>query len=187
MNRSNLILPVFVLMVFLIGVGNAAPLEEYGDRIYEPELQLNFPRDANLAHSLGFEQTYGINGFMVYNDALRFIRFLNNQAYLGTTNWRLPTIDELRHLYHVDGVAWVYGDPSAAEPFENLGAMYWAQNIKSFDFFNGEDLSFAAYRHVLPVANWRAWPSFRPPKPPLPLHPYPYPAPWLRPFPGYWP
>ena len=116
---------------------------------------------------------------MVYNDAIRFIRYLNDEVYLGNTNWRLPTISELSHLYHEDGISWAFRDAAAASPFENLGAMYWAQDVKSFDFGNGVEISFAAYRHVLPVASQSRMryplPIFK-----MPRYPYPYPRPWPR-------
>lgn len=154
-NKQLVIFASFIISILLISNSNAGPLQQSGDRIYDPALRINLAKDANLANTLGFPQQHGSGGFMVQNDAINFIQSLNDHAYLGLTNWRLPTMSELMHLYNTDGVAWVYNNPERSRPFNNLGSYYWTDGGGSFSFISGQSVSFAAYRYVLPVASLR--------------------------------
>lgn len=154
-NKQLVIFASLIISILLIGNSNAGPLQPSGERIFDPSLRINLAKDANLANTLGFPQQYGNGGFMVQNDARRFIQSLNENAYLGLTNWRLPTMSELMHLYHNDGIAWIYNNPERSRPFDNLGTYYWTNGGDSFSFISGQPVSFAAYRYVLPVASLR--------------------------------
>ncbi len=175
--NKKIITIVFSLALTLLYFGNSyasTPLQ-YGDRLYDPALRLSFPKDANLAHSVGFTYT-GSGGMMLLNDAIRFIQDLNDQAYLGYRNWRLPTLSELKHLYNTDGISYVYKDSSRGLPFDNLKTYYWADGQKSFSFISGTEISFAAYRFVLPVAPlqfYRYQPFYPRPLYKLPVYPLP--------------
>ena len=144
-----------IIAILLISHSNAGTLQQSGERLFDPSLRISLAKDANLANTLGFPQQYGSGGFMVQNDAIRFIQSLNEHNYLGISNWRLPTMSELMHLYHNDGVAWDYNNPETSRPFDNLGTYYWVDSGDSFSFINGQAVSFAAYRYVLPVASLR--------------------------------
>jgi len=148
------ILASLILSVLFINSTNAAPLVSYGDKFYDRTLRVYVPADANLAKSLEYPFA-GSSGFVVLNDALGLIQQLNAQAYLGLSNWRLPTISELSHLYHEDDIVWLYNNPDSGKPLTNLGSFYWAQDERSFSFINGQEISFASHRFVLPVATLR--------------------------------
>ena len=142
---------VSMLLLALSNTASAGPLQTSGQLVHDPALGITFMRNANVAPSIGFAQEFGSGGGMVSRDAIRLIHELNNRRYLGVSKWRLPALAELQHLYAVDGIRFNYRNPALAGPFSNLRAYYWAGNSKSFSFINGQEISFAAYRFVLPV------------------------------------
>ncbi len=62
---------------------------------YDPDTNLTWVADANLASTSGFDS----DGFMTWAQANSWIASLNaqsgGQGYLGTNNWRLPTVTDL--------------------------------------------------------------------------------------------
>ena len=155
-----------------------AAVQKQPGLLYDSALRIYLPQDANSAKSMGFTQTYGRNGFMILNDALRFIDALNSSAHLGIRNWRLPTIAELQHLATTDGIR-----TATPAPLIKLGSYYWADGQRSFGFILGAEVSFAAYRFVLPVATpTYSWSGWRPPSiGRIPRYPFQRPVPF--PFP----
>lgn len=153
MKKNILKLLVTLIPLFFLSNTHARPIISFNGGLYDFQLGILMPNDGNLAHARNFEQEFQDHGFMVLRDAIKFIDELNDNAYLGQTNWRLPTTNELSHLYSVDGVGYVYNSRYRGLPFENLQAYYWAEGGRSYDMAHGREVNFAAYRFVLPVAS----------------------------------
>ncbi len=75
------------------GTAPAALFDRGGGLIYDSVLDLTWLQDANLAAS----QTFGVgsirpNGIMTWDTANAWISAMNQSAYAGYRDWRLPTL-----------------------------------------------------------------------------------------------
>ena len=91
---------LFVLIFSLFAVPNAyaelIPSAD-GKTVYDTFLHVNWLANANLAATpdLGFVHafsgTIGPNGSMDYSTAVRWVKYLKDNSYLGHSGWTLPT------------------------------------------------------------------------------------------------
>lgn len=102
-----------MLLVFLLaGTAHAALIVTGEDYVYDDCLDITLLRDANYAWTLGIEP-YPMDYFNAY-------AWTEELEFEGHTDWRLPTLEELVHLFNVENVRANYPyDPQSA-PFTNL-------------------------------------------------------------------
>ncbi len=100
-----------MLLVFLLaGSSHAALISTH--YVYDDCLDITWLGDANYAQTSGYDS----DGLMNWGQADAWALQLD---YVGHTDWRLATLDELAHLYSVEGVS--SGNPG---PFVNVQP-YW--------------------------------------------------------------
>ncbi|WKZ11135.1 MAG: DUF1566 domain-containing protein [Gammaproteobacteria bacterium] len=82
------------LSVLLAGSANAALLSRAGGQAYYDDvLNITWLANANLADTNAFGVTgINANGTMTWAKANEWIAAMNTAAYLGISNWRLPTV-----------------------------------------------------------------------------------------------
>ncbi|WKZ13302.1 MAG: DUF1566 domain-containing protein [Gammaproteobacteria bacterium] len=82
------------LSVLLAGSANAALLSRAGGQAYyDTVLDITWLANANLADTNAFGVTdINANGTMTWAIATDWIAAMNTAAYLGISNWRLPTV-----------------------------------------------------------------------------------------------
>lgn len=71
------------------------------------------------------------DGFVAWQHALDYVKKLNDESYLGYTDWRLPTVNELQSLLDSSR-----SNPplSAGHPFTNVYvSSYWSSSTYQFD------------------------------------------------------
>jgi hypothetical protein len=101
----------FSVMILLLacGAANAALLSRSGGQAYYDDvLDITWLADANLANTNAFGVT-GINasgmpGAMTWAKANEWIGAMNTAAYLGASDWRLPTVTDTG----TPGCDWAY-------------------------------------------------------------------------------
>lgn len=102
MKRFLTFLCVVAFLFGMVGTSNAALFPV----VYDDDLKITWLGNA------------GLGGLSNWYDAKVWAEGL---VYVGHDDWRLPWIEELYHLYHVEAVS--HSDPG---PFENLGVFYWS-------------------------------------------------------------
>ncbi len=89
--------------------------------VKDKETRLIWTRDANIADKE-----------MTWKDAFKFVKKLNKQKYAGYSDWRLPTIEELKTLTHYakgQGNKGYYNDLFNKIGFRNVEAYsYWSSS-----------------------------------------------------------
>lgn len=82
------------LSVLLAGSANAALLSRAGGQAYYDDvLNITWLANANLADTNAFGVTgIDVDGTMTWAKANEWIAAMNTAAYLGISNWRLPTV-----------------------------------------------------------------------------------------------
>lgn len=93
MKRKLLNLVLGLGMISCLGSAQAALVDRGGGVIYDDVLNINWLKDANLAAT----NTFGVSGIpttglMDWDTANRWIAAMNTAAYLGHSDWRLPTM-----------------------------------------------------------------------------------------------
>jgi hypothetical protein len=96
--------------------GNGLQVNPGGQTFYDPMTNITWLANANLPAI----NTFGLptckdpatpaicvaqDGAMTYDSATQFLAAMNSSAYLGQTNWQLPTIDTACMGYKCDGTA----------------------------------------------------------------------------------
>ena len=82
--------------------------------------------DANLVVSR--DPTYDANGLMNWQKALDYIAKLNNESYLGYTDWRMPNVIEIQTLVNIGNAI------SNAAEFSNIQGIYWSSSTNYSGF-----------------------------------------------------
>jgi hypothetical protein len=147
MVKIKLILGASILLL-CCGQVNAALIDQLDGTVLDTDLKIFWLQDANTAKS----NTFGVggiatNGEMYWDTAKTWINAMNTEAYLGFTNWRLPTTvqpdstcvnqssdtppqgsgvgctgSEMGHLYTLEGIT-----SSSSGPFSNVEfSDYWS-------------------------------------------------------------
>ncbi len=101
MNKKTFGLIPLLLLTLSASTVNAELLTRLGGQaVYDSDLDITWLANANLAKSNSFGIS-GINsdGGMNWNTANNWITAMNTQEYLGTNNWRLPTITSFDRIY----------------------------------------------------------------------------------------
>lgn len=91
MRTLSFVLVTAMILAFSSGAG-AALIDRGGGVIYDDVLNITWLQDANLAET----NTFGVNGInadgtMSWDTAQDWIAAMNAAAYLGFSDWRLPT------------------------------------------------------------------------------------------------
>lgn len=73
----------------------------------------------------GFDSNGAIDGWVSWQNALDYITRLNNEQYLGHSDWRMPNIHELQSLMHAGAANWLAG-----EGFQSVQANYWTSTSR---------------------------------------------------------
>lgn len=83
-------------------------------------------QDANLAATENFGLSITSSGLMLSFEAPYWIYAMNNANYLGYSDWSLPSLDSLSHMYknNLGGT----GQPITGDegPFANIQLGYWS-------------------------------------------------------------
>lgn len=139
-----------LLLVVACSSANAALLSRLsGQAYYDTVLDITWLADANLAATNPFTLPALGGGAMTLTKANEWIAAMNTAAYLGKSDWRLPTTlqpdpscgtqsdpgfpyplqgsgtgcigSEMGHLFNVYGIT-----SSAPSPFANVQSIYWS-------------------------------------------------------------
>ena len=86
-----------LLLLLAFGSANAALLSRAGGQAYYDDvLDITWLTNANLADTNDFGVTgINANGTMTWTKANEWIGAMNTANYLGTNDWRLPTVEPL--------------------------------------------------------------------------------------------
>ena len=73
----------------------------------------------------GFDSDGTIDGWVSWQHALDYISRLNNEQYLGHSDWRMPNIRERQSLMHAGASSGL-----SAEGFQSVQASYWTSTSR---------------------------------------------------------
>ena len=171
-----------LVLVFLIALSSPPISKAAGQGflvsdsfIRDLKTRLIWSRDANPAHCQ-----------MSWDDAVAYVKMLNEQKYAGRSDWRLPDLEEIKNLTdnarNVGSVATFTGDATVAPALLNVGFRnveaggYWTSSSSVFNeteawYFSmtyGDKLvgSKSLYMYVWPV-RWEKRDNLRRPAPAL--------------------
>lgn len=114
------------LLTFNMSVAEAA-LIDYGNLIYDDVLDISWLTDANLAATNTFGVAgIGTDGTMTWDTGFEWIAALNANAYLGYTNWRMPTTTPVNGTNFVYDVSY---DGSTDRGFNNTSTANEMSNL----------------------------------------------------------
>jgi hypothetical protein len=116
MRKITLVLSVALLLGFsTLALADLVPYE--GGLLYDTDLGITWLKDANFAKTSGYDS----DGWMTWGEATLWASTLD---YGGSTEWRLPTIAEMYHLFYTEGV--METSPGFSS---NVLISYWSSDL----------------------------------------------------------
>jgi len=163
MNNSRLF---YLIGTFILTFGcasvNATLVDQGNGTVLDTDLGIYWLSDANLPKQIPDGNDFGIgyiyihpNGGMSWYTAMvqsptgdrSYIDRMNDENYLGFNGWRLPTIDELEHLFYDEFDGTPGSVPDNTGPFTTVetSGFYWSNtddpgnssNVLGFSFSGG--------------------------------------------------
>ena len=148
MKRISVYLSGMLLVFSVSGTAHAALIPTH--YVYDDCLDITWLGDANYAQTSGYDSDGQMDWWQADAWALQL-------DYAGHTDWRLATIDELAHLYNVEGVS--SDNPG---PFVN-GQHDWYWSGTEYNYPGADDAwLFVMYNGsqawIIKDFNFYAWP-----------------------------